>query len=188
MARNLLRYGSIRAPAVRKLGRPRRLTTADEDAVLELLLSEGWRQQEEIVFWLWCERGVLVHQSTVSRMLKRRKWTQKELCRISLGRSDELRQGWKEEMRQFAAKDLVFLYESIFNEKTGWRYRAYGPIGQDIRHPADVQRGCIWSICAAMTIDGWLPYTGVKEGYFQMPDLLKWLRSIHSTTTAAFTR
>ena len=119
MARNLLQYGGIRAPAIRKLGRPRRLTTADEDAVLELLLSKGWRQQEEIVFWLWCERGVLVHRSTVSRMLKRRKWTQKELRRISLGRSDELRQQWKEEMRQFAAEDLVFLDESIFNEKTG---------------------------------------------------------------------
>src|ERR1700722_8177886 len=53
MARNLLQYGGIRAPAIRKLRRPRRLTTADEDAVLELLLSKGWRQQEEIVFWLW---------------------------------------------------------------------------------------------------------------------------------------
>jgi hypothetical protein len=36
MARNLLQYGGMRAPAVRKLGRPRRLTTADEDAVLEM--------------------------------------------------------------------------------------------------------------------------------------------------------
>jgi transposase len=177
-ARNLLQYGSIRVPAIRKLGRPRRLTTADEDAVLEMLLSEGWRQQEEIVFWLWCERGVLVHRSTVSRMLKRRKWTQKELRRISLGRSDELRQNWKEEMRQYAAEDLVFFDESIFNEKTGWRYRAYGPIGQDIRYPADVQRGRTWSICAAMTIDGWIPCTGVKQGYFQTPDLLNWLRSM----------
>jgi len=53
-------------------------------------------------------------------MLKRRKWTQKELCWISLGHSDELRQQWKEEMWQFAAEDLVFLDESIFNEKTGW--------------------------------------------------------------------
>ena len=43
MARNLLQYSGIRAPAIRKLGRPRRLTTADEDAVLELLLSKGWR-------------------------------------------------------------------------------------------------------------------------------------------------
>jgi transposase len=41
MARNLLQYGSMRAPAIRKLGRPRRLTTADEDAVLEMLLLEG---------------------------------------------------------------------------------------------------------------------------------------------------
>ena len=65
----------MRAPAVRKLGRPRRLTAADGDAVLEMLRLEGWRLQEEIVFWLWCERGVLVHQSAVFRMLKRRKWT-----------------------------------------------------------------------------------------------------------------
>jgi len=81
-------------------------------------------------------------------------------------------------MRQFAAEDLVFLNESIFNEKTGWRYLAYGPIGSDIRYPADIQRGRTWSICAAMTISGWLPCTGVKEGYFKMPDLLNWLRTM----------
>jgi hypothetical protein len=72
-------------------------------------------------------------------MLKRRNWTQKGLRRISLDHSDELRQKWKEEMQQFAAEDLVFLDESIFNEKTGWRYRVYGPIGHDIRYPTDVQ-------------------------------------------------
>ena len=52
MARNLLQYCGIRAPAICKLGRPRQLTSVDEDAVLELLLVEGWRQQE-IVFWFW---------------------------------------------------------------------------------------------------------------------------------------
>jgi transposase len=139
MARNLLWYGSIRTSALHKLGRPRRLTTADKDAILEILLSEGWHQQEEIVFWLWCEQGVLVHQSTVSRILRKRKWTQKELCWISLRRSDELRRGWKEEMRQYVAEDLVFFDKSIFNEKTGWRYRAYRPIDQDIHYPADIQ-------------------------------------------------
>jgi transposase len=44
MARNLLQYGGICTPVIRKLGRPRQLTSADEDAVLELLLVEGWRQ------------------------------------------------------------------------------------------------------------------------------------------------
>src|SRR5436190_311954 len=38
-------------------------------------------------------------------------------------------------------------------------------------------RVCTWSICAAMTIDGWLPCTGVKQGYFQTSDLLNWLKS-----------
>ena len=51
-ANNLLRYGSIKAPGLRKLGRPRKLTAADEEALLELLLAEGWRRQDEIVFWL----------------------------------------------------------------------------------------------------------------------------------------
>ena len=69
-------------------------------------------------------------------------------------------------MQQFATKDLVFLDESIFNEKMEWRYRAYRPIGQDIYYPANVQRGYTQSICTAMTINGWLLYTRVKEGYF----------------------
>jgi transposase len=123
-ANNLLRYGSIKAPGLRKLGRPRKLTAADKEAVLELLLAEEWRRQDKIIFWLWCERDVLVNWSTISRMLKRRKWTQKELRRISLGRSEDLRRGWREEMRQYVAEDLVFFDESIFNEKTGWRYQA----------------------------------------------------------------
>ena len=75
-------------------------------------------------------------------------------------------------MQQFAAENLVFLDESIFNEKTGWRYCAFGPIGHDIRYPADIQQDCTWSICAAMTVSGWLPCTRVKKGYFQMLDLL----------------
>ena len=79
-------------------------------------------------------------------------------------------------MRQLAAEDLVLLDGSIFNEKTGWRYCAYGPIGNDIRYPVDIQRRCTWSICAAIITSGWLPYTGVKEGYFQTPDILNWIQ------------
>jgi len=81
-------------------------------------------------------------------------------------------------MQQYAAEDLVFFDESIFNEKTGWRYRAYRPVGQDIRYPTDIQRGRTWSICATMTVNGWLPCTRIKEGYFKTPNLLNWLRSM----------
>jgi transposase len=80
-------------------------------------------------------------------------------------------------MRQYVAEDLFFFDELIFNEKTGWRYQAYGPIGQDIRYPANAQRGPTWSICAATTVQGWLSCTGVKKGYFSTPNLLNWLRT-----------
>ena len=126
---------------------------------------------------MWCERGILVDRSTIARTIHRRNWTRKELRWISHGRSDLLRRAWREDLRQYAAEDLVFLDESIFNEETGWRYQAYGPIGEDIRYPANIQRGKTWSICAAMTVTGWLPCTGVKEGYFKTHNLLTWLRT-----------
>jgi arginine repressor len=58
------------------------LNREDEDAVLEYLVSDGWRQQEEIVAWLLAERGVVVSRPTVSRVLKRRRWTEKGVLKI----------------------------------------------------------------------------------------------------------
>jgi len=77
---------------------------------------------------------------------------------------------------RFASDDLIFLDESIFNEKTGWRYRGYAPIGHEARYSASVRRGNTWSILAAMTLDGYLPCTGVKEGYYNSVQVLEWLR------------
>ncbi|EED17223.1 conserved hypothetical protein [Talaromyces stipitatus ATCC 10500] len=130
---NLLRYGSLRKPAYRSLGRARKLSQADEDAVFEYLLHESWRQQDEVRSWLYYERGVDVSVPTISRLFKRRKWSRKQLKRISLNRSEPLRRAYLDDIRQFAADDLVFLDESIFNEKTGWRRHAY-KLGQDMEH------------------------------------------------------
>ena len=38
---SLLLYSSLQWPKLRALGRPRKLTVADEEALLELLLTEG---------------------------------------------------------------------------------------------------------------------------------------------------
>ena len=107
-------------PRYRQLGRSPKLSEADKQALFECLLREGWRQQDEMVYWLFYERGVNVHQSTVSRLLKKKGWTKKEVRRISLARSKLLCQLYREEMLRFTANDMVFLDESIFNEKTGW--------------------------------------------------------------------
>ena len=73
------------------------------------------------------------------------------------------------------ADDLVFLDESIFNEKTGWRHQAYTPIGDEARYDADIRQDQTWSICAAMTINGWLDCTGIKQGYFNADEFYTWL-------------
>jgi transposase len=136
---SLLLYSSLQRPKLYTLICPQKLTVADKEALLELLFTEGWRHQDEIVYWLWIERGVLVSQSTVSRLLKRRKWTRKELQCISLDHNKDLWARYQEDIHCFVTEDLVFLDESIFNEKTGWRYCAYGPIGYDIHYSTDVQ-------------------------------------------------
>ena len=162
---NLLKFQSARAPRLRQLGRPKKLTLGDEKALLEHLMGSGWLSQYEMQTWLFLECNVIISQSAISRAIKRNGWMHKKLKLTARGRSEALRDAWRTEMRQYTADQLVFLDESIFKEQTGWRMHAYAPIGHEARYFADISRGATWSICAATTIDGWLPCTGVKAGY-----------------------
>jgi transposase len=177
MQQNLLIYGSMRKPQLLARGRPHKMTLADEDALLDYLIAFGWRTQDEMAYWLEQERDLAVDRSTISKLLKRRKWNQKELRRISMTRSVDSRTAYRRDISQFDDKDLVFLDESIFNEKTGWRHRAYAPVGHLARYTMDLKRGKTWAIIAAMTLDGWLPCTEMKEGYFKTADFIAWIDS-----------
>jgi transposase len=137
----ILKTGSIAPSALVPMGRPQSLTQADEQAMLEWMLREGWMMLDQIQAWLWYEQGVMMSTSTICCTLKRNGWTRKEMRRVSLTRSDELRCLYLRDMSSFVAEDLVFLDKSIFNEKTGWRHQAYAPIGSDLRYHEDVQRG-----------------------------------------------
>lgn len=185
---NLKLYGSTRKPSSNAtLGRPRKLSTEDEQALYDELFQSGWMYQDEIVYWLWMERGVHVHRSTISRLLKDRGWSERALRPISILRNEELRESYRACMRQFNAADLVFLDESIFNEKTGWRHKAYAPIGFTNRYFQDVRRGKTWAILPAYTVNGYLPCTGIKEGYYNNEEFLEWIReALLPTLRAAY--
>jgi len=60
------------------------------------------------LFWLAVERGVVVSRSTICRLLKRNKWTRKNIARLSLSHSEALREAYIEEIKKYAADDLVF--------------------------------------------------------------------------------
>jgi hypothetical protein len=127
---NLRGFGTLRRPVSGRIGRPPKISDEDGEALLEELVRSGWMYQDEMVYWLMVERGVFVSQPTIQRYIKKRQWSSSALRPFSLDRSEELRQGYRDDMARFTAEDLVFLDESIFNEKTGWRHKAYGPIGE----------------------------------------------------------
>ena len=78
-------------------------------------------------------------------------------------------------MKDFTAEQLVILDESIFKLQTGWRCMAYGPIGQEVRWSQDVRRGATYSILPAYTDDGFLPCTGIKEGFYKSDEFYEWI-------------
>ncbi len=118
--RNLMRYSSAARPHTFIMGWSKKLSRQNEIALLNWLLQEKWHMQNEMIYWLWNEHKVLVNQSTISHLLCKNKWLRKKLQWISLNHSEMLRQLYHDEMSQFAAENLIFLDESIFNEKTGW--------------------------------------------------------------------
>jgi transposase len=174
--KNLLMYGSIKEPGQKPLGRPHNMTIADEKALLEVLETHGWMYQDEMIWWLEYERGVIISQPTLSRTLRRNKWTQKAIETISKRRSEHLRELYLDAMAAYPAEDIIFIDESIFNEKTGWRLKAWAPIGDPSRYRQSINRGSTYSILPAMTIDGYLPCTGVKKGYYHREEFVIWIR------------
>jgi hypothetical protein len=110
-------------------------------------------------------------------MLKKEGWSRKTLRVISLGRCEDLRDDYRRVMAQYNAEDLVFIDESIFNEKTGWRHHAYGPIGEENRWVGDAARGKSWSILPAYTHTSYLDCTGIKEGYYNLDAMLEWIET-----------
>jgi len=132
--------------------------------------------QDEMKSWLEEERERIVSTSTISRMLKRNSWSRKSLQVISQSRSSVVRSIYLNDMAQYTAEEMVFLDETIFTEKTGWRAKAYAPIGEAARYSTSVRRGKTYSCLAAMGIGGWLPCWELREGYWKHEDFAQWIR------------
>jgi transposase len=150
---NLFIYGQSVRPHFHPKGAPRRICKAAENSLFQYLEEQPWTQQKEMIWFLWEEWGIHVHRSTISRLIKRRGWSNKKARRIG-SRDEELRQHWVADLLDLTAEQLVFVDESMFNETIGWRLRAYAPIGQPARYHANISRGSIWSVLPAYTSNG----------------------------------
>lgn len=124
---------------------------------------------------LWEEFAIMVYQSTISRAVAAGRHSRKIAQRMSDQQNDELRRDWQAQYMEYTAEQFVFLDETLVNEATGWRHYAYAPVGQPGRYRADRTRGTSWSVLPAYTIDGYLPCTGIKEGWFNGEEYHRWL-------------
>ena len=161
---NIFMYHSPFRPSFRKQGKPRSITKAAGESLIEYIEEQPWAQQKEMVWYLGEEWGLNVHRSTVGRFLKRERLSSKRGRRVADRQNSELRLAWIAGLLNLTAEQIVTVDESNFNETTGWRRRVYAPIGQDGRYNDDVTRGKSWSILPAYMIDGYL-CCGVKQGY-----------------------
>ncbi len=172
---NLFMYNSPFRPQFRPKGAPRKVFKAAENGLIAYLEDQPWAMQKEMVWYIWEEWGINVHQSTISRILKRRGWSIKKGQRVGVRQNDELRLNWVADMLRLTAEQLVFVDESLFNETTGWRHQAYAPVGQPARYQASRTRGHCWSVLPAYTKDGYLSCTGIREGWFNGEAFFRWL-------------
>ena len=101
---NLFVYGTPFRPVFRPAGAPRKVSIAAENSMMEYLGEYPWAMQNELVWFLWEEWGLNVHRSTVSRILKRRKWNRKKAQRLGERQNEELRLGWKADMLRLTAE------------------------------------------------------------------------------------
>lgn len=168
-------YGTPARPRLRTLGHPRVITVAAGNMLLEWLQKECWAYQDEMRHFLWEECGISCSNSTISRFLERNEQSYKVGQKISDRQNPGLRLAWKADMLGLRAEQLVFIDKSLFNSTTGWRKKAWSAIGQPARYHYDISRGKSWSILPAYTVDGYLPCTGIKEGYFNADEFYDWI-------------
>jgi hypothetical protein len=116
-----------------------------------------------------------ISQSTISRLLKEHRISNKKGQKVGHTQSQALRIAWQAQMQDITAEQMVFLDESIFKQQTGWRLMAYGPIGSPARYSDDLTRGETWSILPAYTTEGYLPCTGVRKGFFNADAFASWV-------------
>ena len=88
---NIEAFGSPYAPSFVRQGRPKLLTRAMEEALLDYLLGRPDAFLDEQQYWLWDSFGVQPSLSTIQRTLRDYNWTNKKLKKRASERKPILR-------------------------------------------------------------------------------------------------
>lgn len=153
ITRNLRLFGSTTAPR-NPGGRPRSITPAMLDSLLEYLGPEPELYLEEIVKYFWREFRVSTTKSSVSRALHAVGWSKKNIRRIAKERSAELRNFYLYKLSFFHSYQVVYVDESGCDQRAGYRRTGWSPRGITPVQTANFHRGQRFQILPAYTQDG----------------------------------
>ncbi len=172
---NLFIYHSPCRPQFRLKRIPRKVFPAAEDSLITYLKQQSWAMQKEMMWFLWKEWDLNVHQFTISRILKRRRWSNKKEQRVSIRQNDELRLNWIADLLQLTTEQLVFVDETLFNETTRWCHQVYASVGESARYQVSRKREHCWSVLSTYTIDDYLLCIDIREDWFNGEAFFRWL-------------
>ena len=170
-------YGDTLRPAHLRqpLGPREKLSPNAKQALIDYQLKYPWLFHDELRRFIEEEWSVSVSRRTIERVLKEAGINRKKGQRICHKQSEELRDAWLAFVSEARAEQLVFIDESLYKLQTMWRSMAYAPIGDPARYYTDIERGQTYSILSAYTISGYLPCTGIKEGFYNTNEFIDWL-------------
>jgi hypothetical protein len=111
---------------------------------------------DEMADFIFMEFGVMLDNPRVSRLLKSLETTHKRLSVRAAQRNDTLINAWTFKMQFWDARQLIFVDESAYNERTGDRRFGWGPIGVPARTKRWLKKTERWSLLPAYTLEGYL--------------------------------
>lgn len=159
---NYERYGDVEGQPMIRTTRRRRLNNDQIIEMTNLLYSNPSLLLEEIQQWVQVTKNVLISCSAISRYIKDAGLTYKRLKMRAAERDEEEAEAWMiGANNEFVAEQLVSVDETSKDGRTMWRRYGYAPVGQDAIQYAPFPRGERWSLCPAMTINGYIAQLAV---------------------------
>ena len=156
---NLQQWGYPYAPPCVVRGRPSTLSNAHRRKLIEYLSGRPHAYLEKIRDWLLEEFNVSISVSSISRELKKMKWSRKVATKKAIEQSDPLRRVFQARVQtHYTAEQIIAIDESACNERTSDRKYGWGPVGQSVELIYSIKRSERWSILPAMSVDGYLTH------------------------------
>ena len=120
---------------IKPRGRPSKLKALDPEWIASLLRNNPYQSQRDLVHNISAKMSVTVHRSTVSRYLKRMKWTKKVPVRSALKSYEQKADNW---LRTFQIEGhqgrLMALDETAFVVGKVGPGKGYAPLGERLVH------------------------------------------------------